>query len=418
MANKDQDKLAMLKEYSLASIKNDLVLKASYDLSSNESKLLMYLIATIDSKNASDFELRTVKVKDIEKAFSKEEKKWGSFYKRLDFMCGSIMSKPIKIPQDFLLDGKKVELHEYIHWFQKIRPIYDEDGEVAVQFYFHDDVKPFLISLKRRFVQVDVKKEYFRFTGKHTLHLYPAFKGARDEEKSRYPNSKKTTLVYGIDEFKAKLRIENKYNQFGNFRLRVLDPMVEEINQKSSVINVFYDFIKGGRGGKITAIEFAITDVVHVEPKKKVKEKELENYVPSKEDIEKLSFSQLRAYEILTKFGVYEGIAYKQIIPTIKGANMGGYEDVFCEQAIKLFKQKEKPKKDKKTSVAVFVNWWTDKKVFDIAGDVFFQISDKVHAYKKQMGQERMDNREVAKKMTAGEFEKWYKEQQAKQEQD
>ena len=34
------------------------------------------------------------------------------------------------------------------------------------------------------------------------------------------------------------------------------------------------------------------------------------------------------------------------------------------------------------------------------------------------MGQERIDNREVAKNMTAGEFEKWYKKEQVKQEQD
>ena len=133
------------------------------------------------------------------------------------------------------------------------------------------------------------------------------------------------------------------------------------------------------------------------------------DYVPSEKEVDTLTWSQKNAYDYLVKFGVKEGIAFKQILPTIKGANMEGYEDIFIEEAIGIFKKKESKKSDSKQSVGVFVNWWTKKKVFDIKSDLFFQVSDKVNDIKKGKSQEEIDNREVAKKMNKEEFQQWYK---------
>ena len=402
--------MEIAKNNKVASVRNDFVLKASYDLSSNESKLLMYLISTIDSKSASDFDLRTVKVKDLEKFFTEKKSKWGSFYKRMDKMCKQIMSKPIMLPKGFVLNGETIQMHEYIHWFKKISPKLDKDGDISVEFYFHDDVKPFLLSLRGRFVQIDVKNEYFPFVGKHTLHLYPAFRAARSEEKARYPNSQKTILVYGVDELKNKLSVSDKYKVFGNFRTRVIQPLVDEINDKSSVINVEYELLKTGRGGRVTAIEFAITDVIKVDkPKAKAKEIVID-YVPSKEEVNQLSRAKLKAYEMLVKFGVKEGIAFKQMIPKVAGGVVDGYEDIFIKYALQHFKRWSNQQKTKDQSAGTFVNWWTKSKVFSHEQDVFWKINEKVSDYIKKQSKEKRENREDAKGISNQDFVKKYQE--------
>lgn len=399
----------------VASIKNQFIQKAHYRLSSNEQKLIYFLISNIEPKKRNDFHTQTVKVKDLAKIFTSENGVRGSIYERVNTMCINIASKPILVPVSFKVENVPITMHEVNSWFKRIKPKKDDGGEIVIEFTFHEDLKPYLLGLKKNFVQIGMD-EFFLIAGKHASRMYGAFKAERDNQKARYSEAKTFYLTYGIDELKAMLGLSGKYKALKDFKRRVLNPMVKEISESSVLFSVDYRTMKTRH--IVTGIEFIITDNILVEAKKEnSKRLGFDNYIPSNTDVQKLSFSQLKAYEVLTKFGVYEGIAYRQILPTIKGANMEGFEDVFCEQAIEIFKHKEKTKKDVKTSVAVFVNWWTDKKVFDIKGDIFFQISDKVHAYKKQMGQERLDNRRKAKDMTAGEFEVWYKEEQAKQKQ-
>jgi len=396
----------------VASIKNDFIIKACYDLSSNESKLVWYLISTIDSKNIKDFDLRAIKVKELEKLFAGSRKKWGSFYKRINAMCKSIMSKPIRLPKGFVVNGEAIEMDEYIHWFRKISPKYDKDGDVSIEFHFHDDVKPYLLSIQNRFVQIDVKSEFFPLTGKHTLRIYPAFKAARKEDKARYPNSKNTSLVYGIEELKGQLGISGKYSSIKNFRVRVIEPIVNEINEKSAIINVSYLFLKSGK--TITAIDFSIRDVMILEKEIIRPKRELPDYVPNEDEVATLTWGKRLAYTELVNFGVKEGIAFKRILPTIGGTEIEGFEDVFVKHSLEHFKKWSKNQKNQEMSAGTFVKWWLDKRIFDNKekGNVWGKILDSVVAEKKKMDKERFDNRVVAKAMTEKEFKEWYKEKQ------
>ena len=401
---------------NLASIKNEFVVKAGYDLTRNESKLLMYLIATIDSKNAKDFELRTVKVKELEKVFTNDDKKWGSFYKRLDRLCRSVMGKPISIPKGFKIEEgeevRKVQMNEYFSWFKRIRPIYDGDGEIAIEFYFHDDVKPFLLSIQNKFVQIDTRR-YFQFSGKYTLLLYPAFKSARDLDKSRYPKSKVTFLTYGIDELRAKLGLEGKYSMMNALKRRVIDPMVEEIKEKSVSIVIDYEYIKG-RKGKVTAIEFSIRDVIEADIATKVDDllpSLFPNFVPTQEDIDKLPHAKRKAYQELVEFGVIEGIAYKEILPRIKGEIVEGFEDYFVELSLIHFRKKTKAKTREK-KIASYVIWWKNGSFDSLKEGDWGKIAEATYEKAKKLKEsnpEAYDNRMQAKDMTYTEFVEWHR---------
>ena len=395
-----------MKERRIAKIENDFIFKAHYALSAVEQKIVLFLASRIDPLKDKKFIKQVVPIKHIERILWEGETV-GNPYAYLQEIVGRLLDRKIFFPKGAIIGGKKIYAGG-INWFQSIL-VQDTEEGIGIEFMFAERMKPFLLELNE-YVRINAM-EVMDMRGKHAIRMYQIFKAERERTK-KYKTS--SCVTYGIPELKAMLGIENKYKVFNNFKRRVLDPMKEEINTYSQEISIDYECLKTRR--KITGVDFLIYD----KREKKLKtgqNVDLENYVPSKEDIEKLSYSQEKAYKVLVKFGVYGGIAYRQILPTIKGANMEGFEDTFCEQAIKIFKTKEKPKKDAKTSVAVFVKWWTDKKVFDNKSDLFYLIAEKVHEIKKQMGQERLDNRSIAKDMTAGEFEKWYKEQQAEQEQ-
>lgn len=401
--------MKVTKKEGWANLKNSFVIRANHDLSTLEQKLIYHLISKINSKNQKDFAVRRVKVSELEREFSDKNNR--NFYARLRKVCKSIMSKPIVLPKGFIIDGKVIELDKLLHWFTDIEPMTDEEGDLILQFRFHDLIKPYLLSLSQNFVQIDVKNEYFPFIGKYALNLYPAFKARRNEDKANNPYSTCTVLSYGIDEFKAKLGLQDGYKAFKNLRRRVIEPMIKEINEKSSLINITCDYVKNGRS--IVVINFHINDVVNVDveklqtPKKKKSKKD---YIPTAEDIAVLSWSKKNAYDTLIEFGVKEGIAIKQIVEKVKGGNMEGFEDLFIRKSLEHFKKWAKQQENAKQSAGTFVNWWTKQKVFANENDVFWKIAEAVNVEKKDMEQDRIDNRMIAKDMNKADFVKWYNE--------
>ena len=77
----------------IARIDNQLVMKAHYNLSTNEQKLILFLTSRLNTER-EDFNIQRVKVKEIEKFLADgDEKRWGSIYERVDMMCSNISSK-------------------------------------------------------------------------------------------------------------------------------------------------------------------------------------------------------------------------------------------------------------------------------------------------------------------------------------
>lgn len=379
----------------VARLDNQLVMKAHYNLSTNEQKLILFLVSRINPERA-DFNVQRVKIKEIEKFFMDDGvKRWGSIYERVDMMCNNIMDKKITLPKGFIVNGKPIRMHRYIQWFTDIEPYLGESGEICLKFQFAEPLKKFLLELKE-YVRLNLI-EVLPMNGKYAIRMYQIF-------KARYDKSKKHTSVsnitYEIDELKSLLGISNKYKVFQDFKRRVINPLITEINTHSREIKVDYELIKNGR--KTQGIKF----LVHG------KKKGMANidYVPTSEEIQKLTWAQHNAYDLLINFGVKEGIAYRQILPTIKAANMEGYEDMFLEKALEVFKSKEVKKKSNHDSVAVFVNWWAKKKVFHVKSDLYFQIAEDVHFLIKKKSQTELDNRAIAKTMTKTAFQEWYKQ--------
>jgi len=117
--------------------------------------------------------------------------------------------------------------------------------------------------------------------------------------------------------------------------------------------------------------------------------------------------SRKQRYFQLVEFGVIEGIALKQLLPTIKGSEFVGFEDYFVKAALAHFLEWAK-----NPNPGVFVNWWLSNKVFDTSSSVWSKMLERVVTEKKNLQRndpEAFDNRIIAKDMPYKEFLAWYK---------
>lgn len=69
----------------------------------------------------------------------------------------------------------------------------------------------------------------------------------------------KTEIEYSVDEIKEYLLLQDKYKEFKNFRVRVIEPAIKELKEKELLDIYDVEYIKTGR--KVTSIKFYVNDL-------------------------------------------------------------------------------------------------------------------------------------------------------------
>jgi Initiator Replication protein len=336
----------------------------------------------------------------------------GSLHEEMERICKSLSSKQITFPSRFTNRGRPI--NSYINWFQSVISSKDETGKIYIKFTFSVDMTPFLLQL-HHYVNIN-PLEVVPMTNAHAIRMYPIFKS----EKDRMKGVKETVKIeYVLEELKEVLGISDKYksDDLKGFRNFVLNKIRDEINFNSPTMLVNYDYLKTQR--KVTGVAFKVSDkrqeAQQLEPPKLKKEPkpkaDIKTYIPSEKELNALTKAKLRGYNILLEFGIFEGIAYKQILPKIKGTEFDGYEDFFIEKAILHFEKTAIQTATKELKASTFVTWWTKVLVFE-DGDVWADTLEKLVKHKKQLllkDPEAYENRVIARAMTNGQFNEYIK---------
>ena len=393
----------------VARLDNAFILNAQYRMTAKEQKILYFLVSHLNPKNDTEFNTVTVPLREIEDTLNKEGTKWGSLYEEINRICESMIGKTISFPSNFIIEGKP--LKGFINWFQSIMPVMNEYKQVCIEFSFSPKMKPFLLQLTQ-YVRIGVL-EVAQMQNAHAIRMFSIFKS----EKDRSFASDSIMLEYSLEELKAILGISDKYNSgdLKDFRNRVLNKIRDEINVNSNSMYVKYDYLKKSR--KVTGVAFTIfskktnTQLLptHKEENKKAVQKDIKSKKKLPQtDISELSRAKLMAFEMLYQYGIYEGIILKQILPTIKGSETIGYEDIFVQQALKYFDNNATHAHTPEHKAATFVNWWLEHKVFE-NGATWAILLEAVLAYKKKIQKDNpqaFDNRILAATMSNSAFEK------------
>lgn len=367
-------------------------------------KQLRVLIGAISRINPFDEENEMgafISMQELKEIVKGEIKARESFADIRKLIKSILKSNFIEYPTDFIYEG--VMMSNYRVLFDKIE-VKEKDGKHGYYFRFHNDMRPDFQNLFKNYLSFELSKglksgSSFRFSivlmSYHNQH-----KAHKDI----------TELMIELGEFRRILNLENKYPRFNSLRERVISKIMTDINN-IGVLNVWYKTVKSGKS--VTDLIFYMKDGKLAKPQKGKGILDLPDYIPSKEEIETLTKSQLKAYEILTEFGVTKGIAFRQILMKINGSEAKGFEDVFIKKALEYFE-----KKARKKNAGTFTKWWTEKKIFDSTSDVWTTIMEGVVSYKKKLEREKgeaFQNRMIAKEMTDKAFKVLLQNKQRKQ---
>ena len=371
---------------TIARIENDFIFNAQYQLTAKEQKIILLLIANINPAKQKRFELQVIPVKNLRWAIMGDGNN-GSFYEEMKKLAFRLVKKGIMFDTDVLIEGRRFP--GYVNWFQAISPIKNDNGEVCLEFLFSERLKPFLLEL-RQYVQIDIQQLNNLSSG-FSIHLFQIFQ-ARRNQMLKYRHQ--TKLLYQLPELKKTLGIQTKYADWRNFKRRVIDLAVREINQHT---NIKVDFRVIKKNGQVFSIEFEIRDG----NKKAVKSSPT---LSTKLNLKDLSFAQLKALKILINYGVTQELAL-EIIARALGSEIKGFEDWYFEEIIQIFESKTN-QKTADAKAGTLVNWYLKKKIFE-QGDHFSVLMERLQVRKKQLQNKNSsawENRLIAKNKSAEDF--------------
>lgn len=144
-------------------------------------------------------------------------------------------------------------LHEVA--FVTDRIYFKKEGRFYIEF--HEKLLPYIAHLKRKYTEYQLVN-IGAFNSTHAIRLYELCSQYRDT------GWRQTS----IEDLKDWLQVTNKYPLYADFRKRVIEPAIDEINAKS---DLFVDVEPIKRGRTIVALKFTINvkkKAVEVEQKR------------------------------------------------------------------------------------------------------------------------------------------------------
>lgn len=211
--------------------RNDLIQHSRYHLSAQEQKIVLYLISKIQP-NDDDFKLYKFEIQDFCKVCGIDSTSGGNYILLKDSIK-KLSDKSIWVKLD---NGKETLLR----WIEK--PYIDENNGI-IEIRLDKDMKPYLLQLKEKFTTYSL---YFTLAmkSKYSIRLYELLKSYQNLNQCEFE----------LEHLKSLLAAEN-YDIFANFKIKVLDIALREINAYGD-ISASYELGKQGR--KFHKIKFFI----------------------------------------------------------------------------------------------------------------------------------------------------------------
>ena len=195
---------------------NNMILHSASNLTLNELKLLRFIIMQTEKDDKELFQFE-VTVKDLAKLLQINHK---DLYKRVDTMTTHIMQEVIRIGDDS--NKKWIKFH----WVDICR--YD-NGKINIKI--SDELKPFLIGLRGSFARYPLS-EIISLKSTYAIRIYEILNGYMNENNLPHADVS-TEISLSIEELRKATDTEKKFERPYDFKKKVVDIAVREINDKS-----------------------------------------------------------------------------------------------------------------------------------------------------------------------------------------
>ena len=209
-------------------IKHNNLINASYSMSLVEQRLILLAIIAARENNITITDNRKllVSASTYERQFNVARQ---AAYMALKEACSDLFERRFSFEEH---NGKVKQVKS--RWVQRIAYI-EEHAEVEIMF--SSDIIPFITELEKRFTQYELD-QIVDLSSAYAVRLY--------ELLIAWRSSGKIPLIE-LHELRSRLGLlNNEYNRMTDFKRRVLDLAVEQIN-KNTDITVNYEQHKKGR---------------------------------------------------------------------------------------------------------------------------------------------------------------------------
>ena len=251
--------------YCIGNIRHNGVVSTSnrlirpIELSSNEYKALLYAMAVANygEKNNQDREITEqtyiyLHKDDLGELLGLDKK--NSINVAIDRIYKELSSRVAHFVIEEPLDDSKrkvKKVHSVVPIIRELR--WEDDAKNALQIRFTSEVLPYFTRLASGNFTTYQLKDLFALDSVTSMSLYSYF----IKNEFKYANQDTYEVELSLENIKALTDIgEKKYDRWVDFRRYVLDKIVEEINERTS-LKLEYDTIKKGR--PIVGVRFKIT---------------------------------------------------------------------------------------------------------------------------------------------------------------
>lgn len=218
----------MSKKDELQVVKSNQVIEASYHLSTVEQRLVLAAISRIPKNQpVTDDNVYLVTTEEM-RALGVHEK---TVYRDLKEAVSRLYERSININ----IDGKSIKMR----WVQEVQ-FMDSQGIIGLRF--SKPILPFISNLSREFTKYALS-DIAGMSSAYAIRVY--------ELISQYKGIGKRELA--VTELRNMLELGARYPLFADFKKRVIDTSIEQINAHSP-LHVTYELRKTGR--KYTHIIF------------------------------------------------------------------------------------------------------------------------------------------------------------------
>lgn len=215
---------------------NDLIQKSRFHMTLQQQKMALYLISQV-SPFDDDFKMYEFSIQEFCKVCGIDSTS-GKNYQDIKQCIKDLADISVWVK----VNGDEETL---LRWIEKPY-INSKSGQVKVRL--DEDMKPYLLQLKENFTRYELIYTLY-FKSKYSIRLYELVKSLHYRELEEYRHT------FSVDELRNMLDADT-YTEYRDFRRRVLDVAVKEINEHSDKL-ISYNTIKKGKN--VVSIELVIS---------------------------------------------------------------------------------------------------------------------------------------------------------------
>ena len=213
-------------------VKSNQVIEASYQLSAVEQRIVLAAISRIPkSQQITDDELYPVSINELQQLGVHEK----TAYRDLKEGINRLYERSINLS----VDDKSIK----IRWVQEVQFL---DSQSVIGIRFSKPILPFISNLSREFTKYALS-DIAGISSGYGIRIYELLVQYRQIGKREI----------SVDSLRGMLELGKKYPLFADFKKRVIDTAVDQINEYSP-LKVTYEQKKTGR--KVTHIIFSFNE--------------------------------------------------------------------------------------------------------------------------------------------------------------